>query len=232
VKLAIMQPYLFPYVGYFQLVAAVDKFVFYDDANYIKNGWINRNRLLLGNTVRYITVPLSGASPSRRINEVEVLPRERWLRKLLEAIRHGYAKAPHYTRISELIGDTLNSAATDISTLASHSVIETSKYLQIDTDFVPSSTLYGNAGLKGVDRVLDICMKEQADAYLNLPGGQTLYERKDFDALGISLGFIQPNLRPYRQFDDTFHPGLSIVDALMFNSAEEVRAMLTAQARA
>jgi hypothetical protein len=229
VKLAIMQPYLFPYLGYFQLVAAVDKFVFYDDVNYIKNGWINRNRLLLGNTVRYITVPLAGASPSRKINEVDVQPRDRWLRKLLEAIRHGYSKAPHYARVSELIGDTLSSGTMDISTLASRSVIETSRYLQIDTDFVPSSTLYGNAGLKGVDRVLDICMKERADAYVNLPGGQTMYERKDFDSLGINLGFIQPNLRPYRQFDDTFHPGLSIVDALMFNSADHVKAMLTEQ---
>ncbi|MFM0282482.1 WbqC family protein [Paraburkholderia sediminicola] len=231
-KLAIMQPYLFPYLGYFQLVAAADKFVFYDDVNYIKNGWINRNRLLLGNTVRYITVPLAGASPSRKINEVEVLPRERWLRKMLEAIRHAYARAPHYARVSELVGDTLSSATTDISTLASLSVIETSRYLQINTDFVPSSALYGNAGLNGADRVLDICMTEKADAYVNLPGGQALYERKDFDSLGISLGFIQPNLRPYRQFDDTFHPGLSIVDALMFNSADQVKAMLTEKVRA
>jgi len=222
-----MQPYLFPYLGYFQLVAAVDKFVFYDDVNYIKNGWINRNRILLGDSVRYFTVPLAGASPSRKINEVDVQPREQWLRKMLEAIRHSYAKAPHYARVSELIGDVLNSTTTNVATLASRSVIETARYLQIGTDFVPSSTQYGNAALNGVDRVLDICTKECADAYVNLPGGQALYERKDFAARGVELSFIEPNLGAYRQFGDTFHPGLSIVDVLMFNSADQVKAMLT-----
>lgn len=232
VKLAIMQPYLFPYVGYFQLVAAVEKFVFYDDVNYIKNGWINRNRILLGDTVHYITVPLAGASPSRKINEVEVQPRDQWLRKMLEALRHAYAKAPHYARVSQLVGDVLGAATSSVATLASHSVIETSRYLGIDTDFVASSTVYGNAALNGVDRVLDICAKECAGAYVNLPGGQALYERKDFDARGIDLGFIEPNLGAYRQFDETFHPGLSIVDVLMFNSADQVKAMLTEPVRA
>jgi hypothetical protein len=232
VKLAIMQPYLFPYLGYFQLVAAADKFVFYDDVNYIKNGWINRNRILLGDTVHYITVPLAGASPSRKINEVDVQPRDQWLRKMLEAIRHAYAKAPHYARVSELIGDVLSSTTTSIATLASRSVIETSRYLQIDTDFVASSALYGNAALSSVDRVLDICTKECADAYVNLPGGRALYERQEFDSRGIDLSFIEPNLAAYRQFDETFHPGLSIVDVLMFNSADQVKAMLTEAVRA
>ena len=71
-KLAIMQPYLFPYLGYFQLIAAVDKFVFYDDVNFIKNGWINRNRLLISGKVNYITIPLSGASSFLKINQVLV----------------------------------------------------------------------------------------------------------------------------------------------------------------
>ena len=227
-----MQPYLFPYVGYFQLVAAVDRFVFYDDVNYIKNGWVNRNRILLDSGVRYITVPLAGASPSLKINEVVVQPRERWLRKVLESIRHAYSRAPHYAGVSELIGDVLGSTAVGISTLAARSVMEIARYLDIDTDFVPSSVPYANSELKGVRRVLDICAKEHTDTYVNLPGGRALYEQRDFAHAGIDLEFIEPDLRPYPQNDCTFQPGLSIIDVLMFNSADQVRMMLTRQVSA
>jgi hypothetical protein len=231
-KLAIMQPYLFPYVGYFQLAAAVDKFVFYDDVNFIKNGWINRNRMLLGDQVRYLTVPLSGASPSLKINEVMVEPRERWLRKLLESIRHAYAKAPHYPQVSALIGRILAEPLAPVSLLASHTVMEICRYLEIDTEFVPSSTKYCNAQLKGIERVIDICAREQASAYVNLPGGRQLYDSAAFSARGIDLAFIEPNLCPYAQFDDAFHPALSILDVLMFNSKNSVRDMLSVEVNA
>jgi hypothetical protein len=230
-KLALMQPYLLPYIGYFQLVAAVDKFVFYDDVNYIKNGWINRNRVLINGETRYITVPLAGASPFLKINEVMMQPRESWLGKLLESIRHGYSKAPHYARVSELLGDVLGARTHRISTLASRSVTEVAHYLDIDTEFVQSSVPYGNAQLSGVQRVLDICAKERADSYVNLPGGRTLYEERDFAAAGIELSFIEADLRPYAQANAVFHPGLSILDVLMFNSAAEVKAMLTERVR-
>ncbi|ASV97735.1 WbqC family protein [Paraburkholderia aromaticivorans] len=232
-KLAIMQPYLLPYIGYFQLAAAVDKFVFYDDVNFIKNGWINRNRMLQGDQVRYLTVPLSGASPMLKINEVLVEPRERWLRKLLESIRHAYAKAPYYPQVSTLIGRILTEPLAPISLLASHTVMEICRYLEIDTEFVPSSTQYGNAQLKGTERVLDICMKEQAATYVNLPGGRELYDSNAFSARGVELAFIEPNLSPYTQFnDDAFHPALSILDVLMFNSRNSVRDMLCVEVNA
>ncbi|WP_341313907.1 WbqC family protein [Paraburkholderia sp. IMGN_8] len=231
-KLAIMQPYLFPYIGYFQLAAAVDKFVFYDDVNFIKNGWINRNRMLLGSEVRYVTVPLAGASPSLKINEVLIQPREHWLRKLLESIRHAYAKAPHYLRISELVQQILSAPFEHISLLASHTVVEICKYLEIDTEFVATSATYSNAQLKGAARVIDICAKEQARIYLNLPGGRALYDSKAFSARGVELAFIEPNLCPYSQFDDAFHPALSILDVLMFNSKDCVRDMLCVQVTA
>ncbi len=222
-----MQPYLFPYIGYFQLVAAVDRFVFYDDVNYIKNGWINRNRVLLGGEVRYITVPLANASPWMQINEVHVQPRERWLPKLLESIRHGYSKAPYYAGVSKLIGEAFDSTSLPISTLAARSVTEIARYLKLDTTFVPSSAVYENSFLKGAQRVRDICSKERADTYVNLPGGRTLYEARDFEAAGIALRFIEPNLEPYPQRCAAFHPGLSMLDVLMFNSAEQVQEMLS-----
>jgi len=231
-KLALMQPYLFPYIGYFKLVAGVDKFVFYDDVNYIKNGWINRNRILAGTEVRYITVPLAGASSSVKINEVIVQPRDLWLRKLLESVRHSYAKAPHFARINELIADVLGSAHDQISALASLSVIEVAGYLALDTNFVRTSATYGNAHLHGATRVLDICAKERTGTYLNLPGGRALYQAEDFHAAGMELEFVDPDLRPYPQFGSPFEPGLSILDALMFNEAEQVKDMLIARVMA
>ncbi|AOK45599.1 MULTISPECIES: WbqC family protein [Burkholderia] len=230
-KLAIMQPYLFPYVGYFQLAASVDAFVFYDDVNYIKNGWINRNRMLLDGRPHYFTVPLAGASPSQKIADVRIQPPERWRRKVLEALRHGYGKAPHYARVSELVGDVLCCATAHMSTLATRSVIEVCNYLGIDARFVMSSAGYGNDALKGAQRVLDICVRERAARYVNLPGGRTLYDDAAFAARGIALEFIEPNLEPYRQFGAEFVPGLSIIDVLMFNDATEARAMLMQEAR-
>lgn len=231
-KLAIMQPYLFPYIGYYQLAAAVDKFVFYDDVNFIKNGWINRNRMLLGDQVRYLTVPLCGASPSLKIYEVPVEPRERWLRKLLESIRHAYAKAPQYAQVSALIERVLMEPLASISLLASHTVMEVCRYLEIETEFVRSSTKYGNAQLKGAERVIDICAREQASTYVNLPGGRALYDSAAFSARGVELAFIEPNLCPYAQFNEAFHPALSILDVLMFNSKDSVREMLCVEVNA
>ncbi|WP_061147327.1 WbqC family protein [Caballeronia arvi] len=226
-RLAIMQPYFFPYIGYFQLVADVDRFVFYDDVNFIKNGWINRNRVLADDGNRYVTVPLSGASPSLKIRDIQIQPRDIWLRKMLESIRHAYAKAPHYAAVSQLIEQCLSAPVAQISTLASQTVVDVCKYLDIATEFVASSTQFGNSELKGVNRVLDICAKERARIYVNLPGGRDLYDDKTFRSNGVELAFVEPNLSAYPQFDHAFQPGLSILDVLMFNSKDRVREMLS-----
>jgi hypothetical protein len=230
-KLGIMQPYLFPYLGYLQLVAAVDTFVFYDDVQFIKNGWINRNRLALGGEVRYFTVPLAGAGSSLGIRDVRTQPAARWRDKLMESLRHGYARAPHYAAVRQLVGDVLATDTTRIATLAARSVTDTARYLGLDTRFVPSSIVYDNSALKGPARVLDICVRERADHYLNLPGGRALYDPRAFDAAGVTLGFIEPELWPYRQSGADFLPGLSIIDVLMFNPADTVRARLMDVAR-
>lgn len=225
-KLAIMQPYLFPYIGYFQLVAAVDKFVFYDDVNFIKNGWINRNRLFLAGEVRYITVPLAGASPFLKINQIEVQNNGLWQKKMLESLRHSYSKAPNFSVINELISEVLFSGKTCIGDIAADSVLMVSKYLGLATNFSNSSSCYENEDLHGSERVIDICKKERAEEYFNLPGGRELYKRELFEKDNIDLLFITPNLERYQQLGKEFHPGLSIIDVLMFNDPAKVRAML------
>jgi len=221
-KLAIMQPYLFPYVGYFQLLAGVDKFVFYDDVNFIKRGWINRNRLLLSGGVHYITIPLSGASAFLKINQIDVQQSDKWRRKILTSVRHSYSKAPNFNVVYDLFSKVLLSDESRISELAKQSIIAVSKYLGLETQFVMSSSIYGNSDLNGVDRILDICQKEKASQYYNLPGGREFYDGKIFEKNGVLLHFTNPRLNTYKQFSEEFYPGLSIVDVLMFNSPEEV----------
>lgn len=225
-KLAIMQPYLFPYIGYFQLVAAVDKFVFYDDVNFIKNGWINRNRLLVGGESRYFTAPLSGASPNLKINQVKVVSDTAWQSKLRQSLRHAYARAPHFRAVNDLVTDVITMDEVRISEIAKRSVVSVAAYLGLHTQFVPSSTIYANDALRGADRVLDICRRENASVYANLPGGRALYSHAEFAAAGIRLCFIDPRIAAYRQSQATFHGGLSIIDVLMFNAPKDVAMLL------
>ena len=225
-RLAIMQPYLFPYLGYFQLAASVDRFVFYDDVAYIKNGWINRNRILLGDAPHYLTVPLNGASSSRPILDVCIQPRDRLMPKLLAMLHHAYSRAPQYAPVIRLVERVLSTDTDAIGQLASHSVTETCAYLGIETKFISTSTGYGNVMLRGQARVIDICRRESARLYVNAPGGRTLYDRAAFLDAGIDLAFIEPESGSYTQFGMPFVPNLSIIDVLMFNRVDTARTML------
>ncbi|NDP61897.1 WbqC family protein [Polaromonas sp.] len=227
-KLAIMQPYLFPYIGYFQLVAAVDKFVFYDDVNFIKNGWINRNRLFLAGDVRYITVPLSGASSFLKINEVGVQPGDIWRRKIIESMRQSYSKAPYFNNIKTLVSEILFLEENKIANLAKASIVAVCNYLDLDTQFVFTSTTYENKYLNSAARIIDICRQEKADSYFNLSGGKELYDESLFKSNGIDLYFMESQLKKYQQFSEEFQPGLSIIDVLMFNDINAVREMVIA----
>jgi hypothetical protein len=230
-KLAIMQPYFFPYIGYFQLVAAVDKFVFYDDVNYIKNGWINRNRLLISGGVQYFTIPLAGASPNQRIYEVKIQNVGPWREKMKRSIEQSYAKAPFVKEIMRLLEDVLNIQSDFLSDYAKASVKTVTEYVGIKTSFVDSSRIYPNQELTGVDRVLDIVTQEQASFYYNLPGGASLYDHKAFKARNVELCFIEPYLFSYAQRSKEFIPGLSMLDVLMFNDRHTTQNMLQASQR-
>ena len=226
-KLAIMQPYFFPYLGYFQLIHAVNKFVFYDDVNFIKSGWINRNRLFLAGSVRYITVPLVGASSFEKINKTTVKPINEWAPTMLSSVGQYYAKAPFYKPVRGLLERVLANDNRNLATLARHSVTATADYVGLPTEFVRSSTLYGNQDKKSVERVLDICRLESAQEYWNLPGGRNIYNAELFSRNGIALKFVDVALTPYLQSTADFHPGLSILDVLMYNEPARVLAMLS-----
>ena len=214
-KIGIMQPYFFPYLGYWQTLNAVDKYVIYDDVNYIKNGWINRNNILLNKQKHLITIPLDGASPFLLINQIKTTPRTNEKEKLLKTIEAAYKKAPYFD--TDLI---INALVLQFKTIC--------KYLDIQTEFIVSSTMDKDNSLKAQDKVIHICKLLGGTQYINAIGGQELYSFDDFKKNGLELSFLKTEFTPYKQFKNDFIPGLSMIDILMFNSPAEIKQMLNA----
>lgn len=225
-KVAIMQPYFFPYIGYFQLIDAVDKFIVYDDVNYINRGWINRNNILINGRAGLISIPLQGASQNKRIKDIALVAEEKWKNTLLKTIEQNYKKAPFFSVVFNMICQVLNYNSSSISELNYKGIIMICKYLGITTEFVKTSEKYQNSELKGQYRILDICKKEGATHYYNPIGGTELYDRELFRKNALSLSFLKSNLEPYEQFQHEFIPALSILDVLMFRDTAAFKKML------
>ena len=224
-KLGIMQPYFFPYLGYWQLINVVDKYVVYDDVTYIKGGWIGRNNILLDGKKHLITLPLEKPSSFKRINEIYRTDNQKVIDKLLRTFEAAYKKAPFYTRImptiEKLIRDNKN-----IALLNFNSIIEINKYLGIQTEILLSSEIEKDNSLTAAAKVIHINEILGADTYYNSIGGYELYDKDEFAQHGIKLFFLKMKGIEYPQFSNEFVPNLSIVDVLMFNDIEIVRGYL------
>lgn len=226
-KLAIMQPYLFPYIGYFQLINAVDQFVFYDDVNYINRGWINRNRILVNGKDFLITVPLKKATQNKLINEIYLSFDEKQRKKILTTIELAYKKAPFFDQVIGLIKNAIYSDKATISEYAVDSVLLVCDYLGINTEFYFSSKLSPESrGMDKADRLIYIAKKQGAKQYINAIGGQELYKKDYFARMDLDLRFLETLNVEYPQFKSTFIPWLSIIDVMMFNSVEEIMNIL------
>lgn len=225
-RLAIMQPYLFPYIGYFQLMNSVDKFVIYDDVNYINRGWINRNRILSNGKAYMLTVPLIGASQNKLINSIAIMQDPVVVSKLLRSVSESYKKAPYYSYIFPLIEEIFLSKESNLSQFIHFSLLKIKEYLDIPTLIVKSSSIYNNDELKAQNRILDICKKEKATHYINPIGGKEIYNQEIFKNNSVELSFIKTDEIVYSQFKNDFVPGLSILDILMFNSVTQTKSLL------
>jgi hypothetical protein len=225
-KLAIMQPYIFPYIGYFQLIKAVDKFVLYDDVNFINKGWINRNRILVNGKDSMFTIPLKDASQNKLINEISVNWDNNWKSKFLKTAEQSYKKAPFYTEIISIIQQTLEVEEVQFSKIIEQNLRFVCLYLGIDTEIISSSEIYSNSDKKAQERILDICIQAKAKHYINPIGGLELYDKTIFQNEYIDMNFIKSNSIEYKQFKNDFVPWLSIIDVLMFNSKEEINKFL------
>lgn len=225
-KIAIMQPYFFPYIGYFQLINAVDKFVFYDDVNYIKGGWINRNNILLNGEKKYFALNLKESSSFKRINQIFIGGRTF---KLIKTINQSYSKAPYFDQVFPIIEEVILNINTSslISEIAAMSVIKTSEYLDLKTIFeISSEEYYDTKDFERAERLIKICKLNNTDTYINAVGGKELYKKETFIKNKINLFFLKSKIIEYEQFGNEFIPYLSIIDVMMFNSPEEIQEML------
>lgn len=219
-KLAIMQPYLFPYLGYFQLIRAVDIFVVYDDVNYINRGWVNRNNILVQGKAQLFTLELEGASQNKLINKIGVVGRND---KLLKTIRLNYSKAPYFQQVFPVIEGILNQKEKNLARFLDYQLKQICAYFGFSPLWIISSDLGKDSSLRAQSKILAICEELGATQYINMPGGKELYDHQSFEAKGIKLSFIHPLPTKYSQFGKEFLPNLSIIDVMMFNSVDEIR---------
>lgn len=222
-KLGIMQPYFLPYLGYWQVISAVDKYVIYDNVTYIKGGWINRNNVLASGRKQLFTISLRGASSFKLINEIEIGDN---FNNMLKTVQMNYARAPYFKDVMDLLEQMISFESRLLAEFNANSIREIMKYLDINTEILISSKLPFCTDAKGKDKVIMMCEYLGADTYYNAIGGKELYERDEFRAHGIDLRFLKTNLAPYKQLKDVFVAGLSILDVLMFNSPTEIKQML------
>lgn len=221
-----MQPYLFPYIGYFQLINAVDKFILYDDVDFIKKGWINRNKILINGIPHLFTIPLNKASQNKLIKEITFVIDENWRSKFIKTIKRSYKKAPFYDKTIQIIEEVIFFKSIYIKDLILKSIVIISEYLDINTKIVESSSIYNNIEKNGQERIIDICLQEDTDVYINPIGGIDIYNKEYFSKNHIQLFFIKSKLDRYKQNSEDFIPWLSIIDVLMNCSKEKIKIML------
>jgi len=226
-KLAIMQPYFFPYIGYFQLMNAVDEMVIYDNVEYTKGGWINRNRILLNGKDVFITIPLKNGSDYLTIKERYLA--DNWNKektKLLNKITEAYRQAPFFKNTIEIVADCLNYPSMNLFEFIFNSVEKIKFVLGIETPLIISSSIKIIKELKSELKVISICKSRRADVYINPIGGLELYKKDNFKRESIDLFFLSTTNIKYKQFDFEFVKYLSIIDVMMFNSLADIKSYL------
>ena len=226
-KLGMMQPYFYPYLGYWQLMNCVDEYIIYDDVNYIKGGWINRNRIKINGTPGYFGVSVKKASQNRKINEHEISMSDSDKTSLLSKVQMAYGKAPYFKDVYELFKDTVYCDKTNLAEYLKYSNCRIAEFMGISTKIYSASELKLDHTNRAQERIIDICRLRGMDEYINSIGGKGLYDKQHFSEAGINLSFLSMDADiVYPQGKGQFIPSLSILDVLMFNSKEETRALL------
>lgn len=224
-KLGIMQPYFMPYIGYFQLMKAVDKYVIYNDVNYITRGWVARNNILVGKKKQLFSIQLQGASQNKYFMDIQIIDN---FSNLTKTLMYNYSKAPFFQSVMDLMGTIFSYPDKRLDLFLKNSFEQILSYLHIDTELILSSDIEKNNALKGSDKILEICKVLNANTYYNAIGGIDLYDKAEFNKNHIALSFMQVKEDlSYMQFPDMpFVPNLSFIDVLMFNSSDEINDLL------
>jgi hypothetical protein len=218
-----------PYIGYFQLINAVDEFVVYDNIQFCKGGWIRRNRILVNGRDYFISLPIQHASGYLDIYDRQLAPSfTSDCQKFLRRIEAAYRKAPYFSVTMPVLEQCFLCNETNLFAFIRYSLENICDYLRIKTRFSISSTLNVDRNLKNKGRVIAICQSLSADHYINAIGGMDLYNKEEFALRGIRLSFLRPKPIVYAQFDNDFVPNLSIIDVMMFNDLDHINNMLGA----
>ncbi len=227
-KAAIMQPYLFPYLGYWQLLNAVDCFILLDDVNFIKRGYINRNSILLNNAAHLFTIPIEKSSQNKRIMDVNLKFSQQEKEKFLKMIFFAYKKAKNFETVYPMLENIVMYHEDDLTGYIENSIKCICNYLDIMVDMKRSSYLKKAKELKGEERIIEICRVIGADIYINPIGGVDLYHAETFHKNNIELYFLQMQGEEviYKQYNNVFVKNLSIIDILMFNTKQQVKELL------
>lgn len=226
-KLGIMQPYFMPYIGYWQRIGAVDKHVIYDDVNYIKNGWMNHNRIVLNGEVHCLSAPLIGASPNKLVNEVNVNNNPILQGKMLKTLEVAYHKSPYFDEAMSCLEPIIRSEETNFARYLEYQINEICRFLHISTKLIMSSSIEKDNSQKGQRKVIAICRLIGATEYYNALSGNELYCKDDFLCNGVKLVFIRnKGTIRYTQMSREFLSSLSIIDVMMNCSETERSALL------
>lgn len=220
-----MQPYFLPYPGYFQLIAAVDMFIVYDNIKYVKSGWFNRNRLCRNGEAATFSLPLKHASDSLDVRDRELAPAFD-PEKLLNQFRGAYGQAPQFARVFAWLEGVVHHPERNLFRYLHHSLRAACDLLAVGTQIRISSDIAIDHTLKKQEKVMALCRAAGARTYVNAIGGTELYDAEVFRRQGIELEFLRSKPFEYGQLAPAFVPALSIVDALMFNPLEIVRARI------
>ncbi len=225
---AVMQPYFFPYIGYFQLIYACDTFVLLDDVNFIQKGWINRNNILLNGQAHLFTIPLDKPSQNKLILETKLKFDSVARQKFLKTIQAAYKKAPQFDAFYPVFENIVLFDDDDLTNYLENSFRKVFDYLGIEKKFMRSSQVEKDDSLKAQDRIIAICKALNTTRYINLMGGRDLYSTDDFSKESMQLNFIQAQLGQcnYKQLSKNFVPGLSFIDILMFNDVSAIGVLL------
>lgn len=229
-KIAIMQPYFVPYIGYFALMKHTEKFILFDTVQFIKHGWIERNRILKpGDGWQYIAIPLVKYSRDTKIQDIRIKNTEDWRKRILAQLEHYKKRAPYYNETIQVIKKAFNIETDSIVKLNENILKTICEYLNIDLNI----EIFSQCNLE-IDDVnapdewaLNICkaiggIKE----YWNPEGGITFFNRDKYTKENIELKFLKMHITQYSQRRGVFEGGLSIIDVMMFNSPEEINKML------
>jgi hypothetical protein len=228
-KLGLMQPYFFPYLGYFQLMKCVDRFIFFDTPQYERRGWMNRNRIVsINEGFSYITVPVIKAPQKTPLNKILIDETQDWRRRMISQMAVYKKLAPYYKETLSFFSQIINTRFSSIAELNIASAVGVFDYLGLPLDYVVLSAL--NLNFEEInapdDWALNITKALGYDEYINAPGGKAIYSSAKYADNNIRLRFINPSLAPYVQLPGRFESGMSIIDVMMFNPPERIREML------